>query len=606
MRFKKSEKKKVKAIFANGREQVVEDNPQTPEDEVALFLKNIASVNEAYRGIPIVQVNGFLIEHYSRKERKAVYEEEELKAFLSSYLENIHNLGKKEFRKKIREYIEKNISCDKIPLIVSLYYPHDVSELKHFRIVDTPGINATGGLEDQTKEFINEADAVICLHKAPLESKTLRDALEKLPKRVKDRLILVLTHRSEQNEDENERILNEAENLYSKIGSSNIFFVDSLTELYLPKIYGVETMDKINNILIADQKLNHLAAKFYVEAGSNPFKFIDLLEKQANFREIRERIEKDAQKSASIQMKKFASDMGKNYKDLGDRISKRIIEPRKSKYKDPQFFASKIQDQKKKMEKMENDYNESISSLKRYFSPFSINRNGKYYYNDIDQIVNNVKDIVDNIDERKFSSEQYILSYLERSCQEHDNKVGSFIDSLEKKFVDSLRTETQRIIDRDIEVQSRITVPIISVNSVWEEALNAADREIKKQLDKVKKNRWRRFTVLGILGYIKERRIRESRPKQVWQEIQLLLKNQLEKNKILFHREIECFINKCCDDEYKNKFDEVFIMQEQALKKLQEAEKVNDELEEEIACLEKEKENIYDKTQICQRIGGNL
>ena len=591
----KSDKKEVKVTFANYREQVVEDSPQTPEDEVALFLKDIASVNEKYRGIPIVQVNKFLIEHYSKRKEKAVLEEKELEAFLSSDLENIHNLDEEEFRRKIREYIEKNISCDKIPLMVSLYYPHDFSELKHFRIVDTPGVNATGGLEDRTKEFINEANGVICLHKVPpLESKSLRDVLEdKLLERVKDRLILVLTHRSRQDENENERILNEAERLYSEIGSSNIFFVDSLTELHLPKFYEVETMDEIKDIFIEDQKLQQLTASCYVEAD-NPYKFLSLLEKQANFGRIRERIEKDAQKSASDQMKEFASNMGKNYKDLGDRIIEYIIEPRKSKYKDPQFFASKIQDQKKKIEKMENDYNKSISSLKERFSHCNVNSE---YYKEIDQIGN---DVNDEIDGREFASEQDINSYVGRLCQDRSDKVNSSVDSLKKKFVDSLRSDARGIIGRDIEVKNRITAPRIPVNKVWEKALNAADIEINRQLEEASKG------FLSIFAWRKKRRIRESRPQQVWQEIQPLLKKQLERNETLLHRKIEHFIDKCCDGEYKLKFDEALREQEHALKKLQEKEKSNEELGGEISRFEKEKENIGDKIQICQRIGGNL
>ena len=593
----KSDKKKVKVIFANYREQVVEDNPQTPEDEVALFLKDIASVNDEYRGIPIVQVNKFLIEQYDKREGKAVFEEEELEAFLSSDLENIRNSDEEKFRREIREYIENNISCDKIPRVVSLYYPHNVSELNHFRIVDTPGINATGGLEDQTKEFINEADAIICLQKVPLENKALHDALEKLPERVKDRLILVLTHRSDpKDEDERERILNGAEELYSKIGSSNIFFVDSLTELHLPKFYGIETitMDKIDNILKADHKLNHLAAKFVTTADGNPFKFIDLLEKQASFREIRERIEKDAQKSASDQMKEFASNMGKNYKDFGDRINERIIEPRKINYKDPQFFASKIQDQKKKIEKMENDYNKSISSLKERFSYSNVNSE---YYKKIDQIGN---DVNDEIEGREFASEQDINSYVERLCQDRIDKVNSSVDSLKKKFVDSLRSDAQEIIGRDIKIKNRITVPRISVDKVWKEALNAADIEINRQLEEASKG------FLSIFAWRKKRRIRESRPQQIWQEIQPLLKKQLKRNETLLHRKIEHFIDKCCDGEYKLKFDEALREQEQFLEKLQTEEKTNDKLGKEIAHLEKEKESIEDRILKCQRIRGNL
>ena len=315
----KSVEKKAEVTFANGKKQVVEDDPQTPEDEVALFLKKIASVNEEYRGVPIVQINKFLSEHYDKEKEEAIYEDEELEAFLSSDLENIHKLDEKEFKRKICVYIDKNISCDEIPSTVSLYYPHDVSELKHFRIVDTPGINATGGIEDQTKEFINQADAVIYLDKGPIESKVPRNALEnELPEKVKDRPIFVLTHRSEEDEDGNEKILNEAKNLYSEIGSDNIFFVDSLTELYLQKFYGAKTIGEINAIRRTDQQLRRLTAHFFEEAAGNRDKFLNLLRDQANFRGIRERTKKDARSSAANQMKDFAYAMQDAYNNTSD------------------------------------------------------------------------------------------------------------------------------------------------------------------------------------------------------------------------------------------------------------------------------------------------
>ena len=223
-----------------------------------------------------------MIDHYSEAEGKAVFEKSELEDFILG-LENIYKLETEEFGGKIRKYIAKNIACDEIPKKVTLGYPHDFSESKHFRIVDTPGINAIGGIENQTKEFINEADAVIYLHNAKqLESRALRNALEnELPERVKDRLILVLTHRSEK-VDEHERILEETQRLYPKIGSDNIFFVDSLTELHLKAFYG-KSMDEINAIRRQDPQLRRLTSDCVEIADGNKNALLNLLEAAVQF-----------------------------------------------------------------------------------------------------------------------------------------------------------------------------------------------------------------------------------------------------------------------------------------------------------------------------------
>lgn len=162
----KSDKKEVRVSFANGTEQVVEDDLRTPENETVPFLKKIAAVKDEYRDIPVVQVNKFLMDRYSARSKKAVFSEKELRDFIDDpELENVHNLEKEAFARKIRQYVQSNISCAEIPKTVTLGYPIEFLQSKHFKIVDTPGINAIGGIEDQTKNFINQADAVIYLHK---------------------------------------------------------------------------------------------------------------------------------------------------------------------------------------------------------------------------------------------------------------------------------------------------------------------------------------------------------------------------------------------------------------------------------------------------------
>ena len=457
--YKSEEKIEVRATFANGRSEVVEDDKAVP------FLKKIASVNDHSRGIPIVQVNRFLIDHYSKAKREAVFEEKELENFLNSDLENIYKLDKEEFGGKIREYMKKNISCDEIPKTVALGYPHDFSQFKHFRIVDTPGINAIGGIEDQTKEFINQADAVIYLHNASqLESKALRNALEnELPERVKDRLILVLTHRSEKfypGSDEHERILREAKKLYSEIGSDNIFFLDSLTELYLKafSFYG-KSMNEIEDICRRDSQLPRLISTLVGVAGSNENDLFDLLEKQSNFREIRERIGRDSIDSASFQMKNFANAMQEAYGFLGKRIEESIA-PLRMKYRDPQFFASKIQNQKDKMKRMKRDYNEFKDKLRVEFSPSDENSR---YSQEMNQMV---EMFFDEIKKKEFDpndhndqKEEKVQDYVKNLHRNFGGKMTDFVDKLNADFQKEIEIAHRNV---GVQIDHEITVPMIS------------------------------------------------------------------------------------------------------------------------------------------------
>ena len=604
-----SEKKEVQVTFANGTTQVVEDDPETPENEAVPFLKKIASVNEEYRDIPIVQVNKFLIDHYSEEEGKAVFEESDLENFVSdSKLENIHNLSEEEFGNKIRKYIEKNISCDEIPERITLGYPHIFSEFKHFRIVDTPGINAIGGIEDQTKEFINQADAVIYLHKAgQQESTALRDALEnEIPERVKDRLILVLTHRSQYfypGENEHERILKQTEKLYPVIGSDNIFFVDSLTDLHLKGLYE-KSMEEIRDTRRKDPQLRSLTADCVDVADGDKYALLDLLEAQANFTEIRERITRDAQDSASTQMKDFAEAMREEYEAIDD-IIKAKIEPLRMKYKDPQSFSSDIQKQKDEINRMRVDYSKFTDELREDFSPSDMNNR---YYQKIDQITDTY---INKINKKEFNSDSYtqktVKDYVDKLEEDHGDEMTKFVNSLQNDF-------KKRTADRNIEMQSdySITVPKISVRSVWGEALNTANKKIETQVSKVGSDRGLFSKVLHLITFDlfkddenTKKEIRKTLPQQLWIEITSRIVPELIEHKTRLQENIDHLINDFCD-RYQCKFNTQLQNREQYIEELNIKKKTNEELKNELSCLEEEKKMINDNIQRCIRVGGEL
>ena len=501
----KSEKKEVCVTFANGKTQVVEDDLKTPENELVPFLKRLAAVKDEYRATPIVQVNRFLTKHYSEEAEKAVFRDEELDAFIDGldsfiddpHLKNSEELDAEEFASKIREYIEKHITCAEIPKNISLGYPHTISELSHFRLVDTPGINAIGGIEQQTKDFLFSADAVVYLQRAGLqESSTLRNALENVvPEKVQERLILVLTHRSQVLNDA-ERILEATYNYYSKLGSDNIFCVDSLTELYLREedIYK-KSMEEISAIYDKNRNFMDLTATCFMQAKGDKSKFFDLVEDKANFDSIRKRIQKDAQNSASIQMKDFADAIQEEYEVLDNNIRAKI-EPLRKNYRDPQSYASEIQKYKNEMERMRSDYNDFIFELKEEFSPRNMNSR---YYQEIDQIVNDFRAEINGKDfDPDDHNEKTVQSYIEKLLY-HDfgDKMNNFVDSLKADF-------KKRIEDKNDEVQSdySITVPILSLGRIWDTAFRAANNEINKKLDEVEESKGWGYYLGNIFGGI--------------------------------------------------------------------------------------------------------
>ena len=608
----KSAKQEVRVTFANGIEQVIEDDIETPENEAGTFLKKIASVNEKYRDIPIVQVNRFLVDHYKEDKKKAVFTKEELEDFISfSELENVHKLDEKIFKKKICGYIDKNISCDKIPKSITLGYPHDLFDFRHFRIVDTPGINAKGGLENQTKDFIIKADAVIYLHKAPpVESKSLANALEnELPEKVKEHLILVLTHKSNSTDEKSEELLAEAKRQYPEIGSDNIFFVDSLTELCLSELKKKE-MNEIQTILFKDTEIMKLTAASFMHANNDKDRFLSLLDEQADFKEISKRIERDAQNSASNQMKRFASSIQEEYEVLDNNIRARI-EDLTGKYDDDsQSYPSRIRKLKKEMESLRRDYNEFTQELKEKFSP--LNRNSEYYHT-IHQIV---EKFINKINQKEFDpdsdNERIVLSYVEKLVADFSDEMKEFIDSLQADF-------KQRIIDKDVELQNdyTITLPKISVLSVWEKASNSTASEIKKALDAIEKDYdydgvdaffMGLLIIPSIVSWIKRRKknqLKESRPKILWNKFRSEIVSQLGEWETHIQTHINAMIDSFCNS-YNHECNGELLRRQGYIEELEKEKETSEKLKDKISQWEKKANKIKSNILKCTEIGGEL
>ena len=598
----KSDKKEVRVTFANGTEQVVEDDLQTPENETVPFLKKIAAVKDEYRDIPVVQVNKFLMDRYSDRNKRAVFSEKELRDFIDdSELENVHKLETGEFARKIRQYVQSNISCAGIPKTVALGYPIEFLQSKHFKIVDTPGINAIGGIEDQTKNFINQADAIIYLHKVgqqesiavgQQESIALRNALENvIPERVKGRLILVLTHRSQIDEDERERILDATKSYYPEIGTDNIFLVDSLTELYLGEFYG-KTIDEVRAIRKENSQIRRLTADCFEMAEGDINEFLDLLEAQANFDEIRKRIERDAQNSASIQMKEFATDLKEEYEVIDNNISARI-EPLRKKYQNPQSFASEIQKQKDETERMRRDYNEFTAELRDDFSPK--NRNSRYYEK-IYQIVNSFRNEINQKNFKPGEEPKNVESYGEKLREDYYDKMTQFVNSLESDF-------KKRIEERAIGVQSNYSIAVPKVpldRNFWQRGVKAAEKKIKEL---VAKESAEGSCCDSRSTQIKE--IEEKLAQMFWERIKIPFLTLSQEIETEVQQQIDRLINNFCD-RYERQFNEELQKRQRYMESLEGDRRTNEELGDEISSLEAEKKTFEDSIKKCTQIAGEL
>lgn len=184
------EKPEVTIVFGDGHKKVI-------KEDISGKIKPHVSIPEKYHHLPVNNIDDMIMGGFDFKKIWEVHnqlEEETLcppidKALLKDYVEQ---------RKK------KDIAVE-----VRMKYPFN-EELKGWRVIDTPGIGAIGGIETRTKQLLatqkedgsREVDAIIFLQNGSQTldqtdtKKFVKEQLDNLTESDKDRLFYVLTHSS--------------------------------------------------------------------------------------------------------------------------------------------------------------------------------------------------------------------------------------------------------------------------------------------------------------------------------------------------------------------------------------------------------------------------
>jgi GTPase SAR1 family protein len=308
----KSQEEFVRVTFADGHVEEMRDDPETPDiDEAVEYLKKLASISEETRSLPVIQLNDFLIKKYSRKKKRAVFTENELHELISEVsVFNLYDIPMIEFERQIKEYLQRNISLSEIPAEVSIGYPLEW-EFENLVLVDTPGVNACGGIENITYDFIERANGIIYLHNAPpIESKTLSSLIkETIASKNKDCTMLVLSNTAKLKPDDRNLLLEEARKIFTWFNQDNFFAVDSLTELYKNQFIGNDLAKVDVDKIIRSRKENRFfrcqTAYIWEESNGNANIFRDLIEKQANFKDLKSRINFFSEQAGIMQLKEL-------------------------------------------------------------------------------------------------------------------------------------------------------------------------------------------------------------------------------------------------------------------------------------------------------------
>ena len=447
----KSDKPYLEVKYHDSKEVKTFDNKDTLDvDEAKERLHELCRISDKFRAIPSTLIDEYIVN--SETEIKltdtiiAKWEEQSLKKLsdkkdiLIEYL----NMRKKE----------------QVPINIQFGYPL-FWDSEMLRIVDTPGVNAIGGLQNVSESYIEEANAIIFVRPiSSIESVPFKNFVDKIiPNRSKDTLFLVLTHSGLCTRSDVARLHDEAIRIYSElISAERILVVDSLLKLIA---------NDLNNGIpqnVIEQKAENLP-KFEKMALKEGKPLVEILEAASNFDGMCKVIERFSDIAPNLQLSEILQCIKEGYAKQEEEYEAKI-KRLETKRLDPQTFEGEISRIKDALEEYKKLNNEIVDELKSKSS-------GKHaiFEKDIAEIESSFKKQISQAEDI-----ESVHKYFVDARNEIERVISIFSTGLTDRLKQVLKTEGGKF-----QTEHRITLPKVD--------LDAMEHIAKKQAFK-KKNEY--------------------------------------------------------------------------------------------------------------------
>jgi len=327
----KSDKSFLKVKYANGETEEIFDDLSTPDiDEAKERLHDICRISDEYREIPTN-----LIDEYIINNDETIKVDNDFIGILESEA-SISLKGQEELLKK---YLDKRTK-DNIPLEIQFGYPMKWN-FDELRIVDSPGVNASGGVQKTAFDYFQDANAILFVHPIkPVESETLRKFVNNIiSNRSRETLFLVLTHSSFYPESDIEKLHNEAIRLYEDfIPKDRILVVDSILKLIYNDFENGIIQEEIENM--SEQKEDALA-KFEKKSKKLNKNLKSVLLDYSGFEKMFSTINQFSMMAPNFQLQEILESIRDGYKNQEEQYFDKLNILHKKK-KNPQEFEIEI------------------------------------------------------------------------------------------------------------------------------------------------------------------------------------------------------------------------------------------------------------------------
>ncbi len=352
----KSEKSFLKVRYADGKTESISDDLETSDTNKANErLHEICKIHDEYRDIPTTLIDDYIIASNSELKVDDAFVKQ-LEQQSGIHLQDKHSV--------IEKFISERTK-DKIPVEIEFGYPlkWDFDEL---RIVDSPGVNATGGVQDVSFRFFEEANAILFVHPIkPIESESFRKFVDSvISNRSKETLFLILTHAGLYSNDEVERLHTEAGRLYNDVIPENrILVVDSLLKLIHCELDSGITAQEIRK----SENKKKILSSYREQAEDEKRELIDVVYEGSRFAKMFAAIDEFSMKASTLQLQEILEKIKAGYEEQENQYTEKA-ESLEKKKRNPQEFEEEINRINEALEKYKRLTKQTKENLKSNYS----------------------------------------------------------------------------------------------------------------------------------------------------------------------------------------------------------------------------------------------
>ncbi|WP_159019844.1 dynamin family protein [Algibacter sp. L3A6] len=475
----KSENSYLKVVYADGKiEELYDDLSTENVDEAKERLGEICSIEDQYRKIPHTTINEFIIS----QDKVEVTEE-----FIGD-LEALSGMELQDEKQLIESYI-LNTTKSKIPIEINFGYPLNWS-FEELRIVDSPGVNATGGVQDVSLKFLEKANAILFVHPIkPIESESFKTFVDNtISNKSKENLFLILTHRGLYEEDEVEKLLAEAKRLYGHIiPKDRIIVVDSVLEQINNQLKQGLPIKKIRE----DKVKKKILSSYREQAEDEERELIDVVNEASNFEQIYKTIDEYSMQAPNLQLKEILDTIKSGYLEQ-DKLIEEKIGRLNLKKQSPQSFAKKIE-----------EISDILESFKLKLNEMNIEANDKFGGSINSQVVASINSIASKYENTINSLQDF--GSIKKQVLDFQNEMADditvFSNSITSFFKSSLKD-----IEIEFKANHKVNVPKIDLKAIEHKA-EKQSYDIEDVYEKRGVDGWDIFT-LGIARIFRDNKVK--------------------------------------------------------------------------------------------------